>query len=101
MDGSDLPSIYPSNLFLTELADACPSALSPTPPFPTEAPRLRLAGCLVSLVAVSILTTSEMVVKGTSFAVGLGFFGDPIIWRALDLLNTKFPRWQKLLEIRK
>lgn len=60
-----------------------------------------MAGCLVPLVAISILTTSEMVVKGTSFALGLGLFGDPIIWRALDLLNSNFPHWQKLLEIRK
>lgn len=62
---------------------------------------MKLAGCLVPIIAISIFTTSEMVIKGTTFGVGLGFFGDPIIWRALDLLNSKFPHWQKLLEIRK
>ncbi|KAF2262598.1 hypothetical protein CC78DRAFT_569622 [Lojkania enalia] len=35
-----------------------------------------------------------------TFGAGFGFFGDPVISRGLDLLNRKFPNWQKLLEIR-
>lgn len=77
------------------------SALSPTPPFPKEAPRLKLGGILVPILAVSILTNSEMVVKSTTFFIGVGFFGDPLIWRALDLLNSRYPNWQKYLELRK
>lgn len=42
-----------------------------------------------------------MFMKMTTFSIGLGFFGDPIIWRALSWLNREFPNWQKLLEIRK
>jgi hypothetical protein len=42
-----------------------------------------------------------MFMKATYAGVGFGFFGDPLIWRGLDLLNKKFPNWQKLLEIRK
>lgn len=38
--------------------------------------------------------------KGVTFGIGFGFFGDPIITRGLDLLNRKFPNWQKLLELR-
>ena len=82
-------------------ADLCRSALSPTPPFPQDAPRLRLAGILVPAVAIGLLTTSAMFMKLTTAGIGFGFFGDPVIWRALDLLNKNFPHWQKLLEIRK
>ena len=42
-----------------------------------------------------------MSMKMTTAGIGFGFFGDPLIWRGLDLLNKKFPHWQKLLEIRK
>ena len=76
------------------------NALSPTPPFPKEAPRLKLAALLVPALAVSMLTTSAMFMKMMAFSIGLGFFGDPIIWRAAAWLNREFPHWQKLLEIR-
>ncbi len=76
------------------------SALEPTPPFPREAGRWRLAGVLVPAVAVSLLTSSAMFMKMTTAGVGFGFFGDPLIWRGLDLLNKKIPNWQKYLELR-
>lgn len=38
--------------------------------------------------------------KGVTFGVGFGFFGDPIISRGLAYLNSNFPNWQKLLELR-
>lgn len=41
-----------------------------------------------------------MFMKGVTFGIGFGFFGDPIIQRGLDLMNRKFPNWQKLLELR-
>jgi hypothetical protein len=41
-----------------------------------------------------------MFMKGVTFGVGFGFFGDPIISRGIVLLNEKFPNWQKLLELR-
>ncbi|KAK6341453.1 hypothetical protein TWF696_008527 [Orbilia brochopaga] len=76
------------------------NALSPTPPFPQQAPRTRLAGLLVPMVLASFFITSYMVVKGIGFGIGFGFFGQPVIDRGLDLLNRKFPHWQKLLELR-
>ncbi|KAL8868900.1 MAG: hypothetical protein Q9174_004679 [Haloplaca sp. 1 TL-2023] len=76
------------------------NALSPTAPFPKEKPRLILASVLVPGVAVSLLTTSAMFMRMTTFGVGVGFFSDPLIWRGLDWLNTNYPNWQKLLEIR-
>lgn len=42
-----------------------------------------------------------MLVKSISFGAGFGFFGDPLIWPALDWLNKTYPNWQKLLELRK
>jgi len=42
-----------------------------------------------------------MFVKGLTFGVGFGFFGDPIIQRGIVLLNEKFPNWTKLLQLRK
>lgn len=50
---------------------------------------------------MSIFITSYMFIKGVTFGVGFGFFGDPIISRGLTWLNSTFPHWQKILEIRK
>ncbi|XDG04760.1 hypothetical protein ABKA04_004375 [Annulohypoxylon sp. FPYF3050] len=76
------------------------NALSPTPPFPRDVYRLRLAILFVPLFIVSLLVTSYMFTKGMTFGVGFGFFGDPVISRGLKWLNRKFPHWQKLMELR-
>ncbi|ERS98288.1 hypothetical protein HMPREF1624_05072 [Sporothrix schenckii ATCC 58251] len=76
------------------------NALSPTPPFPGQMYRLRLAAVLVPLFLVSLLVSSYMFTKGVTLGAGLGFFGDPVLSRGLSLLNRKFPRWQKLFELR-
>ncbi|KAF2167645.1 hypothetical protein M409DRAFT_53638 [Zasmidium cellare ATCC 36951] len=76
------------------------NVFSPTAPFPQDLYRLRIAALLVPALGASIFITSYMLVKGITFGVGFGFFGDPIIWRGLDWLNTNFPKWQKLLELR-
>ncbi|KAJ1324201.1 DUF3292 domain-containing protein [Microdochium nivale] len=76
------------------------NALSPTPPFPKDVARVRLAGIVAPLLLVSLFTTSYMFTKGMTFGVGFGFFGDPVISRGLALLNRVFPNWQKLLELR-
>jgi len=41
-----------------------------------------------------------MFTKGAWFGIGFGFFGDPIITPGIKWLNTTFPNWQKLLEVR-
>jgi len=76
------------------------NALDPTPPFPKDIYHLRLAALIVPLFASSFFVTNYMIMKGTAFGIGFGFFGDPIIMRGLDWLNTRFPKWQKLLELR-
>ncbi|RMZ71597.1 Proteasome subunit beta type [Pyrenophora seminiperda CCB06] len=60
----------------------------------------RVAAVVAPLVLVSLFTSSYMFMKGVTFGVGFGFFGDPIIQRGLELLNRKYPNWQKLLELR-
>ncbi|TGO80846.1 hypothetical protein BPOR_1631g00010 [Botrytis porri] len=76
------------------------NALSPTPPFPRDTPRLKLAGCLAPLLLISMFTSAYMFMKLNGLFIGFGFFGDPLIWRGLSYLNREFPNWQKLLEIR-
>lgn len=76
------------------------NALSPTSPFPKDIYRLRLAALLVPLLLVSLFVNSYMFMKGVTFGIGFGFFGDPVITRGIALLNRKFPHWQKLLELR-
>ncbi|KAK3076406.1 hypothetical protein LTS18_013122, partial [Coniosporium uncinatum] len=76
------------------------NALSPTPPFPHDAHRLRLAALIVPMLGASFFISSYMLVKGTTFATGFGFFGDPVIQRGLEYLNKHYPNWQKLLELR-
>ncbi|KAF2226447.1 hypothetical protein BDZ85DRAFT_229809 [Elsinoe ampelina] len=88
------------------LADVCDTwerfgnALSPTKPFPHDLYRLRLAALVVPLLGMSIFVSSYMFMKGLTFGIGAGFFGDPVIFPALEWLNNKFPNWQKLLEVR-
>lgn len=76
------------------------NALNPTPPFPKETYRLRLAALIVPLLASSLFINNYMVLKGTMFFIGFGFFGDPVIQRGRELLNRAFPKWKKLLELR-
>lgn len=76
------------------------NALSPTAPFPRNSYRIRLAVVASPLLLISLFLSSYMFTKFVTFAVGFGFFGDPVIARGLDLLNRRFPNWQKLLELR-
>ena len=88
---------------LADLADTWErlgNALSPTPPFPQTLYRLRLAAVLVPLLLTSLFVSSYAFVKGVTLGAGFGFFGDPVLSRAFDLLNRRFPHWQKLLELR-
>jgi hypothetical protein len=76
------------------------NALSPVPPFPGETARLRLAAVVAPVLAISLVTSSYLFMKGVTFGVGFGFFGDPVIMRGVHWLNTNYPHWEKLLELR-
>ncbi|KAL6232063.1 hypothetical protein BDW75DRAFT_243323 [Aspergillus navahoensis] len=75
------------------------NALSPTPPFPKTTPRLRMAGVLASGLLVAFLTSSYVFMKMTTFFVGLGFFGDPLIQRGIQYLDRKYPHWKELSQL--
>lgn len=44
---------------------------------------------------------SYLIIKGIGFAIGLGFFGDPIFAYTLDMLNRKIPNWKDHLDMQK
>ncbi|RAL07098.1 DUF3292 domain-containing protein [Aspergillus homomorphus CBS 101889] len=94
-----------ANLAMRILADIIDTyerfanALSPTPPFSMITPYLRLASVLSVGFLGSLIISSYMLVKMSTFGVGFAFFGDPIIRRAVSYLNREFPRWEKLLEL--
>ncbi|KAF7590117.1 hypothetical protein BBP40_003230 [Aspergillus hancockii] len=75
------------------------NALSPTPPFPARTPYLRLASVLSLALFASLLTSSYVLVKVSTFMVGFGFFGNPVFIRVTAYLNRKYPGWIKLLEL--
>lgn len=85
---------------VTDTWERLSNALSPTPPFPRETYRIRLAGLLAPLLLASLLTTSHHFVKTTTFLSGIVFFSDPLQRRGLKWLNKRYPRWQKVLEMR-
>lgn len=85
---------------VTDTWERFANALSPTAPFPRDRYRLRFAAILALLLLISLFVNSYMFTKGVTFGIGFGFFGDPLISRGLELLNRKFPNWQKLLELR-
>ncbi|OJJ39409.1 hypothetical protein ASPWEDRAFT_169256 [Aspergillus wentii DTO 134E9] len=84
---------------ITDIWEKFANALSPTPPFSAITPRLRLAGILVSICLAIHLTSSYLVIKAGAFAVGFGFFGDPVIQSSLDFLNNRIPDWKKHLDL--
>ncbi|KAJ9663591.1 hypothetical protein H2201_005552 [Coniosporium apollinis] len=85
---------------LTDTWERFANALEPTPPFPKDLHRLRLAAVVLPMFAGSIFISSYMFMKGVTFGAGFGFFGDPIIRRGLEWLNKNYPNWMKLLELR-
>ncbi|KAK7991321.1 hypothetical protein PG988_000115 [Apiospora saccharicola] len=85
---------------ITDTWERFANALSPTPPFPQHIYRMRVASLIIPLLITSLFVTSYMFIKGVTFGVGFGFFGDPIITRGVKLLNREFPHWEKLLELR-
>jgi len=76
------------------------SAVSPTPPF-SRLSFLRIEAILLPLLLTSLLVPQYLVYKSTGFAIGFGIFGEPIISRALAILNERFPNWTQMIEPKK
>ncbi|EPQ50194.1 hypothetical protein GLOTRDRAFT_50913, partial [Gloeophyllum trabeum ATCC 11539] len=75
------------------------NALSPTPPF-GHAVRFRLAGMIAPLVLGSLFLDERMVYRGTTFILGIAFFGQPVLVRGMEWFVRKVPNWRWYLEPR-
>ncbi|GES61902.1 hypothetical protein ATEIFO6365_0011041900 [Aspergillus terreus] len=95
LDGANLSMRVLSDI--TDTYERLGNALSPTPPFSSKTPFVRLGSVLVAALAVSLVTTNHFFVKTSTFVFGAVFFGDPIFARAIAYLNTNFPGWQASL----
>ncbi|KAL4789362.1 hypothetical protein BDV19DRAFT_374295 [Aspergillus venezuelensis] len=86
---------------LTDMSERVSNLLAPSPPFTLLAPRAQVMLILLSAILVSMILTSNMIIKTISLIVGLIFFGDPVMSRAMTLLNEKIPNWKEYLDIEK
>lgn len=78
-----------------------PSLFSPTPPFTLIVPRLRIAMILGSVCVVSLFLSGHMIVKSVALTIGLVFFGDPVLSRAVGFLDKNIPNWKEYMDIEK
>ncbi|KAJ5715861.1 uncharacterized protein N7483_013042 [Penicillium malachiteum] len=86
---------------ITDVYERFANSLSPTPPFFLITSRLQLAGILTIVSAIFPFVSSYWIIKGIGFAIGGGFFGDPVIKYALDVLDQKIPNWKSNLDLQK
>ncbi|OQE29092.1 hypothetical protein PENFLA_c004G01036 [Penicillium flavigenum] len=86
---------------ITDIYEKFANILSPTPPFFLVTSRLRLASIFTLVSVIVPFTSSYWIIKLVGFALGLGFFGDPIFTYTLDLLNAKVPNWKDHLDLQK
>lgn len=77
------------------------SALEPREPFDKMRGKRRIAGMVGPLLAGSIFLNPAMVFRMSSFFLGVGFFGQPLISRSMTWLNQNYPHWTNLFEIKK
>ncbi|KAJ5695465.1 hypothetical protein N7536_005877 [Penicillium majusculum] len=86
---------------ITDIYEKFANILSPTPPFFLVTSRLRLASIFTLVSVIVPFTSSYWIIKLVGFALGLGFFGDPIFTYTLDMLNDKVPNWKDHLDLQK
>ncbi|KAK4119105.1 hypothetical protein N657DRAFT_318464 [Parathielavia appendiculata] len=85
--------------FISDNWERIANVLDPTPPFPRETHRVRLAGLLSPMLAVSLLFSGAKIIKATTFIFGVIFFGDPLIRRTVGWLDRWHPGWTQLLRL--
>ncbi|OJJ07859.1 hypothetical protein ASPVEDRAFT_178766 [Aspergillus versicolor CBS 583.65] len=98
------PAISVTLKILNDVTDLCErfsNLLSPTPPFTLIAPRLQIALILGSVCVVSLFLSGHMIVKSVALTIGLAFFGDPVLSRAVGFLDKNIPNWKEYLDIDK
>ena len=72
-----------------------PSLLYPTGSFSHDKQRQLFVGSMMPLFLVSPFISSHMVYRASTFAIGLGLFGDPILTRVYYLFDLKNYRLDK------
>ncbi|KAJ5638265.1 hypothetical protein N7490_008144 [Penicillium lividum] len=86
---------------VTDIYEKFANLLSPTPPFLLLTSRLQLAGIFTLISVLVPVVSSYWIVKIIGFAIGFGFFGDPVINYTLDTLNQKIPNWKDHMDLQK
>jgi hypothetical protein len=78
------------------------SALSPPPPYPRNWAQVKIAGLILlpTMFATAVIP-AWVWMRGASFAFGFGFFGQPVIDKAIEVFVEKVPDWRVKLDIRK
>lgn len=60
-----------------------------------------MAGALASGLIVSLLVSSYVFVKTSTFVFGFMFFGGPVLKEIMRYLDRRHAHWKKLLELQK
>lgn len=56
---------------------------------------------LGSVCVVSLFLSGHMIVKSVALTIGLVFFGDPVLSRAVGFLDKNIPNWKEYMDIDK
>ncbi|KAL4875441.1 hypothetical protein BJY04DRAFT_163855 [Aspergillus karnatakaensis] len=98
------PAIRRTMRILSNISDVFErgsNLLSPSPPFSLLAPRFQLITILSSVCIAAFLTSSYIIIKTLAFAIGVGFFGDPVFKRVIEFLDRTSPKWRECLDMEK
>ncbi|KAK1985287.1 hypothetical protein LZ30DRAFT_619723 [Colletotrichum cereale] len=68
-----------------------------TPPFDQKNHQRRLAAYIVPLAAASIVLSRDIIIRGTTLALGVGIFGDPLLTWCYHYSNTR--RWTESIHL--
>lgn len=75
------------------------NALEPTPPF-SSGKKYQLGAIVAPLLLASLFTSAHVFVKMNTLITLIAFFTDPLMQRAIAILNEKIPNWPQYLELR-
>ncbi|KAK1996667.1 hypothetical protein LX36DRAFT_637668 [Colletotrichum falcatum] len=78
-------------ILISDFWERLSNILVPTPPFDKLNHQRRLAAYILPLAAASIVLSRNMVIRGSTLALGVGVFGDPLLTWCYHYCNTH--RW--------
>ncbi|GAA6001212.1 uncharacterized protein JCM10292_006959 [Rhodotorula paludigena] len=84
-----------------DIMEVFANALHPPKPYPPYKAREKLATqVLVPIALVFAIVPAKVWTLVASFAFGIAFFGQPLLWRGFALLREKVPDWQDRIDLR-